>query len=77
MSIRTIRRTINKQYSSNGNYIVFVVAVPEIKKLYITSLTAMKCLEGDRETLELVAEYKEKYPEFTIEINDSFFKSFI
>ena len=73
MSTRAIRRNMKKQKDENEFFIDMVCAVPEEKKLYITSGTASRIMEGLPQTLELIEEYEKRYPNYQLTVNNSFY----
>ena len=66
-----MKKIMNKK--ENNKFIDLVVADIRERKLYIASATAKRILKGIKPSNDLLDEYKEKYPEFQLQVNDNFF----
>ena len=74
-----MKKKINNNYNKNAygkeKFIEIVCADPYKEKIYTTSFTLKKMFEfGD---FSLLDEWKEKYPNYGVEVNDEFFLNHI
>lgn len=73
--MKKIRRSIKR--TKKEVYMDLVCADIYNKILYITSSTSLRLVSKNVETLSLINKYQKKYPDFSIEVSDSFFFKFI